>query len=386
MGMHRRVVLVSFLLIGAMALSGCSGEIVVGAVVSQSGSLDSYGARVKNALDLAVEEINAAGGIKGGQIRLVYKDDATNAEMGRRVTTELIEEEGVKVIIGGISSRVAMAMAPICEQHRVVMFSPAASTPALTEAGLYVFRNYPSDVLEGTAMAKFAKDLGLERMIVFALDDDWGHGLESVFAEQYVGSSKFREVVQTFRWADGDISGFAAMAEKAKELAPDGIYIASYVDDLGALLQALSDAGVDAVTMGSSSVTHNELIAAAGPATDNLVYPQPVFDVDSAEPEVSSFVSAYRAKFNEDPDIWAAHAYDAMKILAKAIEAGGTYHADSVKDALAGVNNYEGAAGRTDFDSNGDVVRYPRILIIREGDVMPYENFVEQGGSLLTGS
>jgi len=386
MGMHRRVVLVSLLLIGAMALAGCSGEIVIGAVVSQSGSLDSYGARVKNALDLAVEEINAAGGINGGQVRLIYKDDATNAEMGRRVTTELIEQDGVKVIIGGISSRVALAMAPICEQHRVVMFSPAASTPELTEAGLYVFRNYPSDVLEGTAMAKFAKDLGLERMIVFALDDDWGRGLETIFAEQYVGTSKFREVLHTFRWSDGDVSGFAEMARKAKELAPDGIYIASYVDDMGALLPALADAGVDVVTMGSSSVTHDELISSAGPATDNLVYPQPIFDVNSSDPAVSTFVSAYRAKYNEDPDIWAAHGYDAMKILATAIEAGGTYHADSVKDALAGVNDYEGAAGRTDFDSNGDVVRYPRILIIRDGSVMPYENFVEQGGSLLTGS
>jgi branched-chain amino acid transport system substrate-binding protein len=151
------------------------------------------------------------------------------------------------------------------------------------------------------------------------------------------------------------------------------------------LLKVFDDSGVHAVLMGSGSVTE-DLIRLAGPAAENLVYPQPSFDVESRNPAVASFVEAYRSKYGEDPDIYAAHGYDALKLLAKAIENGGSAHPDNVRIGFSSIKNYEGAAGRTAFDENGDVVRYPRMFIIRNGKSVPYETFVEEGGSLLSGS
>lgn len=371
------------LMLSAMALAGCSGDAKIGAVISQSGSLAAYGTKVKMGMDLALEEINAAGGWKGGQIELVYKDDSTNTDIGRQVAHELIEQHDVPVIIGAIGSPVTLAIAPICQEERVVLLSPAASAPQITEIGDFIFRTYPSDILEGTSMAKFAKDLGLERVVVFAVDNDWGSGLSEIFAQQYV--SRFRQVVETFRFADGDSSGFAEMVQQVKELKPDGIYIAAYDQDQAPLLQALHAAGVEAVRMASGSVTA-ELVRGLGDAAENLVYPQPNFDVDSKDAEVSAFVAAYRAQYGEDPDIYAAHGYDAVKIVVKALNNAGHAFADQIKIGLIGIDGYQGAAGRTVFDENGDVVRYPRIFIIRDRTTMPYDKFVEGGGSLFSGS
>lgn len=381
MTFHSRVAFL-LILLAALAVTGCSSDAKVGVVISESGSLSSYGDAVKKALDLAAEEINAAGGIHGGSVILIYKDDATNAERGKQVTEELIKQEGVNVIIGAISSTVTLAIAPLCEEKRVVLLSPAASTPKLTNAGMYIYRNYPSDILEGTAMAKFAKDLGLENIAVFAMDNDFGHGLESVFTDQFVGKSRFRKVVKAFHWNDGDTAAFKDMVAEAKELGADGVYIVSYVKDMAELLTEIENSGLRAVLMGSASVT-GDLLELAGDAAANLVYPQSMFDVNSTEPEVASFVQAYRQRYNEDPDIYAAHAYDALKLVAKAIESGGSTHPDHIKTGLNAIEGYAGAAGRTEFDSEGDVVRYPRIYIIRNGEVEPYEKYVEEGGSLL---
>jgi len=122
-------------LAGGLIAAGCSSDVKVGAVISQSGTLASYGEKVKKGLDLAAEEIAAAGGVRGGQIQLIYRDDATNEEMAKQVTEELIEEEGVRIIIGGISSNVTLAIAPICERTQTILLSPSSSAPEISAAG-----------------------------------------------------------------------------------------------------------------------------------------------------------------------------------------------------------------------------------------------------------
>ena len=382
MSVLRRVLTLALIPL-CIATARCSSEVKIGAVVSESGAVAAYGQRVKNGLDLALEEVNAAGGFDGGPIKLIYRDDATNPDRGRQVAEELIDEEGVRVIVGAVSSPVTLNIAQVCEKKEVVLLSPASSAVSISQAGDYIYRNWPSDILEGTAMAKFAKELGLEKVVVFALDNDWGHGLQDVFERQYEG--RFRQVVETFHFEEGQTAGFADMVAQVKEIQPDGIYLLSYIADLTELIGQLHDAGIDAVMMGSSSVTP-DMGRTIGGAAENFVYPQPWFDVESDEPAVAAFVDAYRAKYSEDPDIYAAHGYDALKLLVQAMETGGSSHPNDIKIGLAGINNYQGAAGRTSFDEAGDVVRYPRIFIIRDSQPMPYERFVEEGGSLFSGS
>ena len=380
--LRRFVVLASFAV--ALCVTGCSGEVKLGAVVPQSGGLASYGDKVTKGLDLALDQINAEGGFRGAPIQLIYKDDATNPDRARQVTQELIDQDGVAMVVGGVSSTVALAIAPICESNRVILLSPSASTPDLTGAGEYVFRNWPSDIIEGTAMAKFAKDLGLEKIVVFALDNEFGSGLEAVFSEHFVGKSKYRELLKSYRFEDGQTE-FTTMVEEVRELAPDGVYIVAYDQGTSELIKQLRTAGVESVIMATSSVT-DDVIRLAGEQVQNLVFPRPIFETESANLAVAEFVAAYREKYGEDPDIYAAHAYDALKLLVEAMTKGDSSHPDDLKSSLLGIRNYEGAAGKTDFDQNGDVVRYPRIFIIQDERITPYERFVEDGGSLVAGS
>jgi branched-chain amino acid transport system substrate-binding protein len=383
MGTYQRIGIVTTLALGLLA-AGCSSDVKIGAIVSETGAVASYGEKVKKGLELALEEINSGGGLdSGGKVIIVYKDDATIPERGKQVIQELIDDDGVNLVIGAISSRVTLAIAPMCEKERVLLFSPSSSAPEISRAGDYVYRNYPSDIREGTSMAKFAKDLGLERIVIFAMDDDFGRGLRDVFTQQY--ESRFRQVVESFEFQEGDAAQFPDMISTTKEVAPDGIYVVAYQNDLSELLPMMHEAGIESVLMASSAVTP-DVVRLTGAAAENLVYPQSFFELDSQEPAVASFVNAYRKKYGDDPDIYSAHGYDALKLLIRAINNGGGAHPDDVRIGLNGIHDYEGAAGKTTFDKNGDGIRHPRILIIRNGRPIPYEQFVEEGGSILARS
>ncbi len=373
-------IVLSVCLLGA----GCSHDVKIGAVISETGAAAAYGESVRKGIELAQAEIDALGGLRsGGRVTIEYRDDATIPGRGREVVQELIDKEGVAIVIGAVSSTVSLAIAPLCEERKVILLSPSASAPQLSDAGEHVYRIYPSDIGEGTSMARFAKDLGLERLIVFVHDTDYGRGLGTVFREQYEG--KFRQVVQTFLFHEGDNAGFAAAAAQVASLKADGIYVVAYQQDVARLLQALRRAHVSTIVMASSAVT-GTIVRLAGDAAENLVFPQTTFDLESPEPAVAAFVRAYRARYAQDPDIYAAHGYDALKILVQALDMSPSARPEDLIVVLNGMHDYAGAAGTTTFDRNGDVVRHPRIMLIRGGHAVPYDQFVAEGGSLLARS
>lgn len=371
--------------------AGCSKDVKIGAVISETGPVASYGQQVRRGLDLALEEIAAAGGFQDGQVLLLYRDDGSQADKGVAAVRELIENEGARLLIGAISSRVTLAIAPICEAKEVLLLSPSASAPSITEAGKYVLRNYPSDVLEGTAMADFARDHGLHRVAVFALDDEFGRGLEKVFTKGF--ESGKREIVATYHVHQTDPALDPAaererqseelkpMVEEVQSLGPEGIYIIGYLDETVELLKQLQAAGVKGLRMATSSVT-DPVLRQAGDAAESLVFSRPIFDIDSSQPATAGFVRAFRAKYDENPDIYAAHGYDALKLLWQAMLDTGSSYPDDVRRGLLGLKNYIGAAGRTAFDERGDVVRYPQLFVVHEGRPVKLDEFEQQGGEL----
>ena len=380
MSVFRRCAILTIAVLG-IALAGCSKTVPVGAVVSETGAAASYGGKVKKGLDLAVEEINEAGGLNGKSLELVYRDDATNQDVGRQVTQELIDDVGVGAIIGAVSSSVTLAIAPICEAEKVILLSPTASTPDITQAGYYIFRTYPSDILEGTAMANFARDLGVERMAIFAVDNAFGAGLKDVFAGEF--ESRFRKIVKSVSFTEGEAAGLSAEFEALKEEKPDGIYIVAYVEDVAVIVQEARDAGLDSVILTTSSVSDADLVDLVGGAAENIVFPRAsTFEFDSEKPEVRQFVQAYRKRYGEDPDDFAAHGYDAIKVLLEGMQKGKSTHPDNIKVGLLAVSDYDGPSGRVAFDEHGDIIQYPRLFVIRQGRAIPYDRFKEEGGSL----
>ena len=292
---------------------------------------------------------------------------------------ELIEDEGIDLVIGAVSSPVTMSIAPICEKRKVLLLSPSSSAPAISELGEYIFRNYPSDILEGTAMADFARRLGVRSVVIFALDNAFGEGLTQVFSRRF--ESKSRKVLKTFRITAGDVDKLDGLIEEVKELDPEGVYVVAYVDVLAEVLKRLHAADLNVLTMGSASVTE-QLSELIGEAANNLVYPQPSFDSESTDEAVSSFVKAYKEKYRETPDIYAAHGYDALKLIWQSMQNTGFAYPDEVRRGLMNLKDFQGAAGRTDFDERGDVVRYPTVFVVRDGQSIPFEKFEAEGGQL----
>jgi ABC-type branched-subunit amino acid transport system substrate-binding protein len=178
-----------------------------------------------------------------------------------------------------------------------------------------------------------------------------------------------------------DVETLRPMVEAVKALDPQGIYIAGYVQETATLLRQLHDAGVAGLRMGTSSFT-DAVARQAGDAAENFVFPRPSFDVGSSEPAVASFVRGFRTKYGRDPDIYAAHGYDSLKLIWQAMRDTGESYPDDVQRGLHGLESYAGAAGRTDFDERGDVVRYPTLYVVHGGTATTLEQFERDGGTL----
>jgi branched-chain amino acid transport system substrate-binding protein len=283
-------------------------------------------------------------------------------------------------VLGAVSSTVTLRLAPYCERRRVVLISPSASSPALTEAGEYVFRTYPSDVLEGASMADFARDLGLDRVAVLAVDDAYGESLSRVFAERLRAAGG--SVVASMTFPEGDAAAIADAVAALSGLAPTGLYVPADAGDLGTALTLLRSTNLRPIVLGTSAAATAELIRDAGPAAENLVFPMPSFDPDADSAGVHAFTTGFRERYKTEPDVYAAHAYDAVRLLAAAADRAGSWDADEIRDALLRIDSYDGATGRLAFDPNGDVVQYPRLYVVRGGQFVAYDRFVESGGAL----
>lgn len=356
----------------AILTFACSEEVKVyrvGAVVSLSGSLEAYGRNMKNGMTLALDEINGAGGIKGKKLDIHFEDDMSTEKMAVAKSEELIQNVHVPVIVGGANSNITLAMAPVCEKNKVVLLSPAASSPKLSGIGRYVFRNYPSDTKEGKIMAEYAvRRMKVRTVAIVYIDNDYGQGLESVFKDTFTRLGGAASIVKPY---PPNTTDFAAIVKELKANPTDGVYIIGYYTEIAAFLQEVQKQKLTSKLISVEAVAQPMILEIAPEAAEGLIYPQPPFNPDSSDPEIQKFVAAYRAKFPTKPDLDAAFSYDAIKIVAKAIESCSTYPLD-LRDRIADTN-YKGITGDISFDANGDVDITPHIFQIKGGKFVPVQ-------------
>lgn len=367
------------LAVAIACLAGCDRPVRVGAIVSQTGVAGEDGGRIARGFDLAAAEINASGGVRGRPIALSYRDDSTNPDVGLAAARELVEREGVVALLGAVTSPVTLRLAPYCERRRLILISPSATAPEVTSAGEYVFRACPSAEREAASMADLARDLGLDRVSIVAVDSEYGARLSRVFAHRFLDGGGAIDVERTF--LENDDTSRRAAVDALVAGSSGAVYLPAYVDDVASILVALRAAGARPLVLGTSAIT-TDLTRLAGAAAENAVFPSSSFDPDADDAKTHEFVAAYRARYHETPNAYAAYAYDTVKILAVAADRAGSWRSEDLRDALLAIDDYEGATGRMAFDRNGDVVQYPRLFVVRGGDFVPYDRFVENGGSL----
>ena len=364
------------LLLAALLLLQCGAgrEVVVGAVLCLTGEGAYYGQIIHQAMDLAVDRVNAEGGIGGNPLRILYRDTGSSPDEAARMAEELYDRFDVPLIFGGVLSSETLRIAPIAESRHKILISPASSSPEISRAGPHVFRVYPSDALEGAYMAQLAYDeLHLRRVTVLAVDNEFGRGIVDVFRRGYRGDEPPVVISYPPRGAD-----YPFLAQKAGDSGADGIYLVGYYNDMAGILKEIRKRSIPARILGTSSFGSTRALEEAGEAAEGVIYPATVFDAKSDDPEVARFVGDFRARYGIDPDLYAAHGYDAVMVLAAALaKAGGPVPARIAQELLA-VQDYRGASGVLSFDPAGDVVQYPRAYIVHGGKLMLFRDYLEQ--------
>jgi branched-chain amino acid transport system substrate-binding protein len=337
--------------------------IKIGAVLPLTGDAAKYGQAAKKGIELALRDINDRGGINGVKVSVVYEDSQGTPKGAVSALQKLITTDKVPAVIGDLLSSNTLAMAPIANRSKVVVLSPTSSAPKITEAGDYIFRNCASDTFEGTVMAEFVYDkLKITRVAIIYINNDYGVGIRDVFKKTF--SAKGGTIVAEEAFPQG-ATDFRNQIAKVKATKPQAVYIVGY-RELGQLLKQAAELGIKSQFLSTVMFEDPEILKVAGKAAEGVIYSARAYDPDGKDEHIQKFVKAFRAKYGEIPDIFAALSYDAMKILGLAMERGG-FTGDGIKKALYAIKHYPGVAGEVTFDHNGDVIQPATLKMVKDG-------------------
>jgi len=368
------IALAAIVAVGAAAIAcgGASPDVKLGAIISLTGQGAGYGTSIRKGVDLAVEQINAAGGIDVHEqgpkpITMDIRDAESSSSPAATAAHELLDE-GVVAVVGADLSDITLDIAPIFQAAEVILLSPSSSSPKISDAGDFIFRNFPSDELEALNTADYIYNkLGIREAAVVANQNEFGIGQKNSFIE------RFRQLggrVDGQASYPRDATDFSSVVQEIAGLGMPAIYIAGYTADTVGVARALRAARVKAALFATGAVQASELRSQDEDAVEGLVFPQPSFDAGSDDDNVRAFVTAFSQKYGHEPDVYAAHGYDAVKILAEAVqEAGLDPH--EIRFYLNSMNPYAGVSGTTDFNDKGDVRKFHRMYRIESGQAVP---------------
>ena len=347
--------------------SGASGgdTIKVGEYASLTGSEATFGQSSHTGTQLAVEDINAYGGVLGKKIQLLTEDDQSQAGMPSTVVRKLISSDGVVAVLGEVASSRSLEAAPICQQNHIPMISPASTNPKVTEVGDYIFRVCFIDPFQGTVMANFArKTLKLQNVAVFTdVKSDYSLGLAKFFKERFTSDGGKIAVEQNYSAGDKD---FNAQLTAIKAANPDGIFLPGYYTEVGLIVLQARQLGITCPIFGGDGWESSSLVPIGGKALEGCYF-STHYSPESTSPAVQNFVKAYKAKYNQTPDAMAALGYDSAMILADAMKRAGTIDPAKVRDALAATKDFHGVTGDITIDANRNASKPAVILEIKNG-------------------
>lgn len=317
----------------------------IGFISPLTGDAASIGVVNKAAVEVAVEEVNAQGGINGKNLEVIYEDGQCNAKTASSAAHKLIDIDKVPVILGGLCSTETSAFAPGAMQKKVLVLSHGSSAPALSRTGKYFFRSYPSDLNQGKFAAEYAYNtLKVKKVAILYHISDWGSGIRDVFEQQ------FRKLGGTIVAAEGtkqDIKDYRAQLTKIKAVQPDLIYAPMYPEGSIAALNQAKELGIPTKMLGGDAWADTKLQKEVSGKGEYL-YTEPV----SAYPE--DFKAKILAKTKgEQVALATANAYDNVKMIAEVLKKAGT-DPDKMADELR-ATKYAGVSGNIAFDASGDV-------------------------------
>ncbi len=358
--------------------------IKVGVYGDLTGATSSFGQSTKNGIELAVEEINAAGGVNGKKIVLVVEDDQGRPEQAKTVVSKLINQDKVQAVLGEVASTNSLAAAPVAQEAKIPMITPSSTNPKVTETGDYISRVCFIDPFQGSVMAKFASNTlkAKTAAILGDVNSDYSKGLTQFFEEEFTKLGGKVLAKEAYTQTDPDFKGILT---KIRDTNPDVLYIPGYYGQVGIIAKQARELGMNIPLLGGDGWDSPELWNLGGNALKNA-YISNHYSAENPAPEIQNFVKAYRAKYGVVPDSLAALAYDAAKVLADAIKRAGTTESAKLKDAINSTKDFAGVTGKITLDKSRNAVKPAVVLELNpaEGQFKFKETIAPEGTATTT--
>jgi branched-chain amino acid transport system substrate-binding protein len=374
--LHRRFLLgasAALVLGRAAQAEPAKGEpITMGVSGPLTGPNAQYGAQWKQGFDLALEEINADGGIKGRPLAYIFEDTQSDPRQSVAVAQKFVADPKIVVELGDFASPASMAASPIYQRGKLVQFGFTNSHPDFTKGGDYMWSNSVSQADEQPLSAAYAvKRLGLKRIAVLHLNTDWGRTSKEIFnkAAKEMGA----EIVATEGYLP-DEKDFRSTLVRVRDAKPDGLMLISYYSDGALIARQAKQAGLNLPMVAASSVYSPKFIELGGDAVEGVYTASRYFPGDT-RPLVKAFVAKFKAKYSKEPDAFNAYAYDTVILMAQVMREFGADR-KSIHDGLARVKDVPSVIfGTTTFDPKTRRVlgAHNVELVVKNGQFQLYE-------------
>jgi branched-chain amino acid transport system substrate-binding protein len=337
--------------------------IKIGHLTPLSGEYAYFGKWESEGIDLAVERINGKGGINGQRIVVAREDDRMDPPLTVAVLNKLIDTEKIQAVIGSPSSDVVLASAPIADKNRIVVMAALAGSVRISTASKFLFRIYPQTAEEGEELVAAASQLNHKRTAIIYINNVYG--LELAKSVKRNAAERGIEVLIMEGYRQ-DSTDFSEQLGRIKEKNPEAIFLLGYPRDMEIILKQAGEFGINAKYFAPDTFEDPIMIKNAGRLAEGVVYVTP--EVNLA-PE---FIKIFQKKNKKEPNIFNAMTYDALNLLALAIQRGGN-DGTAIKDELFKIKDYKGASGIITFDENGDAINRPlKLKMIKKGKAIDY--------------
>ena len=362
-----------------MVGANAQGAIVVGEVGSMTGTEATFGTSSDRGIQLAVSEVNGAGGIKNRQVTVIALDDEGKPEEAATAATRLIASEHVTALLGEVASTRSLFMAPKAQAAKVPMVSPSSTNEKVTQVGDYIFRACFIDPFQGYVMAKFGREnLKVARAAILKdVRNDYSVGLAKVFSENF--RKMGGQIVDEESYSSGDVD-FKAQLTNIKNATPDALYVPGYYTDVGLIARQTREVGMTIPLMGGDGWDSERLYEIGGAALEGSYFSNH-YSVDDPSPRIQEFVAKFKKAYGGQlPDSLAAQAYDAAGMLFDAMKRAKDLSGPAIRDALAETKSYKGVTGDISMDQNRNPVKPAVVLKIAKGGKYDFAGRVQPEG------
>jgi branched-chain amino acid transport system substrate-binding protein len=365
--------LLVWLLLGPPGIFADPTVVEIGVIVAQSGKANSYGQAAIQGAQLAVDEINAQGGVMGHRLQLVIFDNQSTALYARQAAFKAVDHS-VAGVVGSIWSTHSLAVAQVLQEHHIPMISPGSTAPEVTRTGSFIFRTCYTDDFQGKLMADFAyRSMGYRRAAVLTnISETYSKILARYFAANFVSDGGKVVVEEGYK---GSAIDFKDILLSIKALHPEVIFIPGYSQDSGLIIKQARKLGLDTVFLGGDA-WETTVAEYAGSALEGSYF-STFWHPSVPYPRSRKFIALFRSAYGEgEISAYAPMAYDAILLFADAIRRAKSTNPETIRDALAATRGFEGATGNYTFDEDGNPInKGASILKFSEGRWSFYKAF-----------